>query len=62
MQVMIKEQGIQGEKIAKLESVPGKAYNNMKRARINSFVSAFAGAFATGIIIMMEQLRSRWYD
>lgn len=55
MQAMIKEQGIQGEKIAKLEAAPGEAWNSTKRAAMNSFVGALVGSFATGLIIMMAQ-------
>ena len=55
MQAMIKEQGIQGEKIAKLEAAPGEAYSNLKRTAINTIVGIIAGAFATGLIIMVAQ-------
>lgn len=55
MQAMIKEQGIQGEEIAKLKSAPGEAYNSMKRTFINRFIDVIAGAFATGIIVMLMQ-------
>lgn len=55
MQAMIKEQGIQGAKIAKLEAAPGEAYNNMKRTIINTIIGVVAGAFATGTILMIAQ-------
>lgn len=55
MQAMIKEQGIQGAKIAKLEAAPGEAYNNMKRTFANRIIDVIAGALASGIIIMIAQ-------
>jgi len=55
MQAMLKEQGTQGEKIAKLEAAPGETFSNMKRAWINTFVSVLAGAFTTGIVLMIAQ-------
>lgn len=55
MQAMLKEQGIQGEKIAKLESAPGETLNNVKRTAINTIVGIVVGAFATGTIFMIAQ-------
>ncbi|GEM_PF-501888 len=55
MQAMIKEQGVQGDKIAKLEAAPGEAWSSTKRSAMNSFVGALAGSFATGLIIMLAQ-------
>ena len=55
MQAMIKEQGIQGAKIAKLEAAPGDTWSNIKRAIINTIVGVIAGAFATGTILMIAQ-------
>lgn len=55
MQAMLKEQGIQGEKIAKLEAIPGETWNGMKRTFTNRFIDIIAGALATGIIVMIFQ-------
>lgn len=55
MQAMIKEQGIQGEKIARLEAAPGDAYKSLKHTIINTIVSVGAGALATGIYFTIVQ-------
>ncbi len=55
MQAMLKEQTVQGEEIAKLKSAPGEAYSNLKRTAVNTIVGIIAGAFATGLIIMVAQ-------
>ena len=55
MQAMIKEQGSQGARLAKLEAAPGEAYSNLKRTAINTIGGIIAGAFATGLIIMVAQ-------
>lgn len=55
MQAMLKEQGSQGEKIAKLESASGEAWSSMKRTIINTIVGAGAGALATGIFYIIAQ-------
>ena len=55
MQAMIKEQGSQGERLAKLEAAPGETWNNMKRTFANRFIDIIAGALATGIIVMIIQ-------
>lgn len=55
MQAMIKEQGNQGARLAKLEAAPGEAYNSMKRTFTNRFIDIIAGALATGIIVMIFQ-------
>lgn len=55
MQAMIKEQGNQGARLAKLEAAPGETWNNMKRTFANRFVDIIAGALATGIIMMVYQ-------
>ena len=55
MQAMIKEQGNQGARLAKLEAAPGEAYSSIKRTFVNAFIGAIAGAFATGAIFMVAQ-------
>lgn len=55
MQAMIKEQGNQGARLAKLEYAPGEAWGNMKRTVINTVIGVIAGAFATGTIVMIAQ-------
>lgn len=55
MQAMIKEQGVQGEKIAKLEAAPGEAWSSTKRTAINSFINIMVGSFATGLIFVLAQ-------
>ncbi len=55
MQAMIKEQGSQGARLAKLEAAPGEAYNSLKRTAVNTIISVMAGSFATGLIIMVAQ-------
>ena len=55
MQAMLKEQGNQGERLAKLEAAPGEAWSSMKRTIINTIVGAGAGALATGIFYIIAQ-------
>ncbi len=55
MQSMIKEQEIQGQRLAKLEAVPEEQWSNMKRTIFNTVIGVMAGAFATGIIYIMAQ-------
>jgi hypothetical protein len=55
MQAMLKEQGSQGERLAKLEAAPGEAWSSMKRTIINTIVGAGAGALATGIFYIIAQ-------
>lgn len=55
MQAMIKEQGIQGERLAKLEAEPGERWNTAKRTAFTSIVSAISTAFAIGSIYMIAQ-------
>lgn len=55
MQAMIKEQGSQGARLAKLEAAPGEAWSSMKRTIINTIVGAGAGALATGIFYIIAQ-------
>lgn len=55
MQAMIKEQGKQGERLAKLEAEPAERWSSMKRTIFNTMVGAGAGAIASGLIYMMAQ-------
>lgn len=55
MKDMIKEQGIQGEKITKLESAPIETIKGMKQTIINTAVGVIAGGFTVGTILMIAQ-------
>ena len=52
---MIAEQKRQGEDIEKLKAEPGERWSSMKRTIFNTIVGAGAGAFATGVIMLMAQ-------
>lgn len=55
MQAMLKEQGDQGKRLAKLEAEPAERWSSMKKTVFNTIVGAMAGAVATGLIYIMAQ-------
>lgn len=55
MQAMIKEQVVQGAKIAKLEAAPGDTYKSIINTIIKTIISVGAGALATGIYFTIVQ-------
>lgn len=55
MQAMLREQGEQGKRLAKLEAEPAEQWSSMKRTIFNTMVGAMAGAVATGLIYIMAQ-------
>lgn len=55
MSNMLREQKKQGERLTKLEREPADQWNTIKRTAITAIVSAVAGAFATGIFVMISQ-------
>lgn len=55
MQAMLKEQGDQGKRLAKLEAEPAERWSSMKKTVFNTMVGAGAGAVATGLIYIMAQ-------
>ena len=55
MQAMLKEQGDQGKRLAKLEAEPAERWSSMKKTVFNTIVGAIAGAVATGLIYIMAQ-------
>lgn len=55
MQAMLREQGEQGKRLAKLEAEPAEQWSSMKRTIFNTMVGAMAGAVATGFIYIMAQ-------
>lgn len=55
MQAMIKEQGEQGKRLAKLENEPAEQWSSMKRTVFNTIVGAISGALVTGLVYMAAQ-------
>lgn len=55
MQAMLKEQSVQGDRLAKLEAEPAERWSSMKKTVFNTIVGAMAGAVATGLIYIMAQ-------
>lgn len=55
MQAMLREQGEQGKRLAKLEAEPAERWNGMKRTLFTSIVSTVGGGLAVGLILLMAQ-------
>lgn len=55
MQAMIREQGAQGERLAKLEAEPAERWNTMTRTIFTSLLSTIGGGLAVGLILMVAQ-------
>lgn len=55
MEAMLKEQGAQGDRLAKLEAEPADSWKRIKVKALDTAVGIIAGALITGIVAMVAQ-------
>ena len=55
MEAMLKEQGAQGDRLAKLEAEPADSWKRIKVKALDTAVGLIAGAIITGIVAIVAQ-------
>lgn len=55
MEAMLKEQGAQGDRLAKLEAEPADSWKRIKVKALDTAIGIIAGAIITGLVVMVAQ-------